>query len=88
MTRRDSTTLAAQLHRREIGGICAKDYYGACSSGLVVVLLRGDVRWTYSTVIPHATFDIMDADEIYCRGVVFHAKDTRVAPTKNLENSF
>jgi hypothetical protein len=27
--------------------------------------------WTYKTTIPHATFDIMDDDETYCRGIVF-----------------
>jgi hypothetical protein len=28
--------------------------------------------WTYKTDIPHATFDIMEDGEKYCRGIVFH----------------
>jgi hypothetical protein len=27
--------------------------------------------WTYETTIPHATFDILEDDEKYCRGIVF-----------------
>jgi hypothetical protein len=27
--------------------------------------------WTYRTDIPHATFDIREDDETYCRGIVF-----------------
>jgi len=27
--------------------------------------------WTYETDIPHATFDIFDGEEPYCRGIVF-----------------
>lgn len=29
--------------------------------------------WTYKTDIPHATFDIMEDGEKYCRGIVFEA---------------
>lgn len=29
--------------------------------------------WIYKTDIPHATFDIMDGDEKYCRGIVFES---------------
>ena len=32
--------------------------------------------WTYETDIPHATFDIMEDGEKYCRGIVFDIKDT------------
>eukprot|EP01022_Parablepharisma_sp_SALTPOND_P014554 TRINITY_DN19921_c0_g2_i1.p1 TRINITY_DN19921_c0_g2~~TRINITY_DN19921_c0_g2_i1.p1 ORF type:complete len:140 (-),score=10.70 TRINITY_DN19921_c0_g2_i1:69-488(-) len=28
-------------------------------------------EWTYETDIPHATFDIMEDGEKYCRGIVF-----------------
>jgi hypothetical protein len=31
--------------------------------------------WTYSTDIPHATFDVMDGDDHYCRGLVFALAD-------------
>ncbi|MGE8398858.1 MAG: hypothetical protein ACN6NZ_02895 [Burkholderiales bacterium] len=27
--------------------------------------------WTYKTEIPHATFEVADGDEPYCRGIVF-----------------
>lgn len=27
--------------------------------------------WAYKTDIPHETFDIMDGDELYCRGIIF-----------------
>jgi hypothetical protein len=27
--------------------------------------------WTYSTDIPHATFDVLDGEDHYCRGIVF-----------------
>ena len=31
--------------------------------------------WTYMTDIPHATFDMMDDGELYCRGIVFALAD-------------
>ena len=30
-----------------------------------------EYAWTYDTNIPHATFDVMEDDEKYCRGIVF-----------------
>jgi hypothetical protein len=27
--------------------------------------------WVYETTIPHATFDIFEDNELYCRGIVF-----------------
>ena len=30
-----------------------------------------DYSWTYKTSIPHVTFDVMEDDEKYCRGIVF-----------------
>jgi len=32
-------------------------------------------RWTYKTDIPHATFDILEDGERFCRGLVFNLKD-------------
>ena len=32
---------------------------------------QDDYAWIYETTIPHATFDIFDAGEKYCRGIVF-----------------
>ena len=37
-----------------------------------------DYAWSYKTDIPHATFDIMDDGEMYCRGIVFDVKDLEV----------
>lgn len=32
-------------------------------------------NWTYSTKIPHKTFDIMEDDSPFCRGIVFSLND-------------
>lgn len=39
------------------------------------VWCEGDFTWTYNTNIPHATFDIFDDEEKYCKGIVFELKD-------------
>ena len=36
---------------------------------------REGYPWTYSTTIPHATFDILEDGEKYCRGIVFALAD-------------
>jgi len=33
--------------------------------------------WTFKTDIPHATFDIYEDGEQYCRGIVFHLSDAK-----------
>lgn len=33
------------------------------------------IPWAYETEIPHETFLVMDAGEVYCRGIVFDIKD-------------
>ncbi len=33
------------------------------------------ISWTYQTPIPHATFEIKEDEDTYCRGVVFDLKD-------------
>lgn len=35
----------------------------------------GDISWTYETAIPHATFEVHEGDEVYCRGIVFSLLD-------------
>jgi hypothetical protein len=30
--------------------------------------------WTYKTDIPHETFEVMEGDDHYCRGIVFELK--------------
>lgn len=34
-----------------------------------------EYAWTYDTNIPHVTFDVMEDDEKYCRGIVFKLSD-------------
>lgn len=31
--------------------------------------------WTYKTNTPHETFEVLDEDDKYCRGIVFSLKD-------------
>lgn len=33
--------------------------------------------WAYKTEIPHATFDIMEDGELFCRGIVFSINDLK-----------
>lgn len=37
-----------------------------------------DYSWTFKTKIPHATFEIMEDGEHYCRGIVFALSDVEV----------
>ena len=41
------------------------------------VWCEGDYSWTYNTNIPHATFDIYENGEKYCKGIVFKRSDTK-----------
>jgi hypothetical protein len=34
-----------------------------------------DLSWAYKTEIPHATFDVLEDGELYCRGIVFRLDD-------------
>lgn len=36
---------------------------------------KGEYTWQYETDIPHVTFDIMEDDEKYCRGIIFDISD-------------
>jgi hypothetical protein len=36
---------------------------------------RDRISWSYETTIPHATFTILEDDEIYCWGLVFALSD-------------
>ena len=35
----------------------------------------GDWTWQYKTEIPHETFEVIDDDENYCKGIVFSMAD-------------
>jgi len=37
----------------------------------------GGYSWIYETDIPHATFDILESGEKYCRGIVFSLDDVK-----------
>lgn len=34
-----------------------------------------NLSWRYATDVPHATFNIMDDGDVYCRGIVIDMKD-------------
>ena len=36
---------------------------------------ENNISWTYETEIPHETFDIMEDEDVYCRGIVFSMDD-------------
>jgi hypothetical protein len=36
---------------------------------------KGKYSWQYETDIPHETFDIMEDDDFYCKGIIFYKKD-------------
>jgi hypothetical protein len=36
---------------------------------------KGDTSWSYETDVPHATFDVLEDGEVYCRGIVFALAD-------------
>ena len=38
---------------------------------------EGDYSWTFKTDIPHATFDVMEDGEKFCRGIVFALADLK-----------
>lgn len=42
---------------------------------LSAVWQSGGYAWIYKTKVPHATFDIMEDGEKYCRGIVIDMKD-------------
>ena len=52
--------------------------YALAAKGLCKIIeavwCEGDYSWTYKTDIPHATFDIVEDGEKYCRGIVFDIK--------------
>lgn len=36
-----------------------------------------DCSWAFVTEIPHATFDVMEDGELFCRGIVFRLEDAK-----------
>lgn len=55
-------------------------YFAKLQEGAATVDAKWDAdgySWVYETAIPHATFDILEDGEKYCRGIVFALKDVR-----------
>lgn len=36
---------------------------------------ESNISWTYKTEVPHAFFDVMEDDEVYCRGIVIDLRE-------------
>jgi hypothetical protein len=53
----------------------SKKAKGECALIVALWCSDGDYSWTYYTDIPHATFEILEDDEPYCRGIVFDLKN-------------
>lgn len=49
---------------------------------ITAIWARDDYSWIYETEIPHATFDIMEDGQKYCRGMVFSLEDLKRGKTK------
>ena len=43
--------------------------------------------WIYETDIPHACFDILEGDELYCRGIVFALSDVQKTEESNVDQA-
>lgn len=55
-----------------------KNYFDRDGKGKKIEALwcaEGDYSFTYRTEIPHATFDVVEDGEPYCRGIVFRLAD-------------
>ena len=58
----------------------AKEYLSRKEGAKPITALwcpQGDpaMSWAYTTDIPHATFDVVEDGEVYCRGIVFAVAD-------------
>lgn len=55
-------------------------YYQAKVDAATKIIVRwqnDSPNWFYETTIPHSTFDIMEGDDVFCRGIVFSMDDIR-----------
>lgn len=41
---------------------------------------KDDYSWQFKTDIPHATFEVKEGDEKFCKGIVFHIDDIELEP--------
>lgn len=59
---------------------CECKYFKAVLENTVTVKAiwgKGEYSFQYETKIPHATFEIFDGEEKYCRGIVFSMDDLK-----------
>lgn len=49
----------------------------AIATKIEAVFDNDGYTWTYKTDIPHETFNIMEGNEFYCRGIVFKLSDVK-----------
>jgi hypothetical protein len=57
-----------------------REYFQRESGGKEIEALwckEQGISWTYKTDIPHETFEIVEDDEPYCRGIVFSLDDCK-----------
>jgi hypothetical protein len=75
---------AARLHRTDIlpqHSDCGCEYCGykalkkQCAEIKAVWHDEGEYSWTFTTKIPHATFEIVEDGDKYCRGLVISTAD-------------
>lgn len=70
-------TESGLLEGCEYGSVHCKHHEAAkakCKTIEAVWCGEGEFCWTYKTDIPHETFIIREAGELYCRGIVFDIK--------------
>lgn len=48
-----------------------------CQHKIIAEWDKDDYSWVYSSEIPHASFDILEDDDKYCRGIVIDLKDLK-----------
>lgn len=54
------------------------DLMEKCAKIRAIWCFGENYSWTYETSLPHATFDVLDGNEKYCRGIVIDARDLPV----------
>lgn len=67
----DDNTEFRGAYEEEIGCYDGGRVYEDTDKYIDAVWCDGEYSWTYKTNIPHATFDIYEDGEKYCKGIVF-----------------
>ena len=78
-------SLAALITGREIGDeVTPAESIEAKNARLVVVYGASDDLTEFSGFIPHATFEVFEDGEVWCRGIVFSMDDLGVQEVRNV----